>query len=83
MIASVIGLASPLLDHHSFRASIAAGDFWIHIILAIATGRQSAFPILKCSPADIARQWIAVSFLHSLQDLVGFERRRLHTRIRR
>jgi hypothetical protein len=82
MIAGVIRLARPLLDHQSLRPASAARDSWIHIVFTIAAGGQYPFTVMKRPSTDIPWQWFAMSLLNSFEDLLGFERRTAYKRSR-
>ncbi len=72
MVTGIVGPASVLLDDDPFRIPRAAAYFGIHIVLAIATARQSSFPILKRPAADISREGFALMLLNCLQQVFGF-----------
>jgi len=61
MIAGVIGLAGPLFDHDPLPVARPATQFRIHIILAILAIRETSFMVVKRTPADIPRKWLALA----------------------
>ena len=72
MVSGVVGPAGVLFDDDSFRIPRAAAYFGIHIVLAIATARQSSFTILKHFAADISRESVTIMLLNCLQQVFGF-----------
>lgn len=74
MVTGVVGPARILLDDDSLRIPRAAAYFGIHIILSIATARQSPFTILKYPASDIAGEGLALMLLNGLQEVSDFLR---------
>ncbi len=72
MVTGVVGLSGILFDDDPFRIPRAAAYFWIHIVLAIVTARQSSFTILKRPAADISREGFVLMLLNCLQQVFGF-----------
>jgi len=72
MVAGIVGPAGFLLDDDPFGISRVTAYFRIHIVLAIATARQSSFPILKHPAADITWEGFALMLLNCLQQAFGF-----------
>lgn len=77
MIAGVIGLAGPLFDDDPFPVAWLAGQFRIHIILAIAALREASFTVVKRPPADIPRRGLALAILDHRQEISRLLRRLL------
>ncbi len=67
MVAGIVGSAGVLFNNDPFRIPRAAAYFRIHIVLAIAAWRKAPFAILKLTPSDVARQWLAVTGLELCQ----------------
>lgn len=74
MVIGVVGLSGILFDDDPFRIPRASAYFWIHIVLAIVTARQSSFTILKRPAADISREGVALMLLNGLQQVFSFLR---------
>ena len=72
VVTGIVGPSGVLFDDDPFRIPRAAAYFWIHIVLAIVTARQSSFTILKRPAADISREGFALMLLNCLQQVFGF-----------
>lgn len=72
MITGIVRFAGALFDHETFRISSAPANFRIDVIFAIMAAGQSALPVLKIPPPDIARERDAVPFLQPCEQVHGF-----------
>lgn len=75
MIPGIVGFSGPLFDDDPFGISPAAADLRVDIILPVATGRKTAFPVLEIATSDIAGKWVPSSLFQLREEVVRFFRR--------
>src|SRR5215467_6535245 len=63
VIARIVRLARPLLDHDSLGAAALPGHLRIDVVLPVLASREAMLSISECSPPDVPWRWLAVPFL--------------------
>src|SRR5215472_6902948 len=71
VIARIVRLPRPLLDHYALRSAVLPRPLRIDVVLTIVAVRQPALSIAEHTPAHVPRQRLPVPLLDLCEDLAG------------